>query len=52
MYKEIQQILARDMPVVNLHEMNFLTVYNAKLMDHDVSGFGAYGSFDRAWFKE
>ena len=52
MYAEIQKILARDMPVVNLHEMNFLTVYNSKLMDHDVSGFGAYGSFDRAWFKE
>ena len=52
MYREIQEILARDMPVVNLHEMNFLTVYNAKLKDHDVSGFGAYGSFDRAWFDE
>ncbi|MBX2884633.1 MAG: ABC transporter substrate-binding protein [Granulosicoccus sp.] len=52
MYKQIQEILANDMPVVNLHEMKFLTVFNSKLKDHDVSGFGAYGSFDRAWFDE
>ncbi len=51
-YKRIQEILARDMPVVNLHEMKFLTVFNSKLKDHDVSGFGAYGSFDRAWFDD
>lgn len=49
-YMKIQQILADDMPVVNLHEMKFLTVFNSKLKDHDVSGFGAYGSFDSAWF--
>ena len=24
----------------------------SKLMDHDVSGFGAYGSFDRVWFDD
>ena len=40
------------MPVVNLHEMQFLTVYNAKLKDHDTSALGAYGSFDRAWLDE
>ncbi len=52
MYKEIQEILAEDMPVVNLFEMKFLTVFNSKLKGHDVSGFGAYGSFDRVWFDE
>ena len=52
MYKEIQEILANDMPVVNLHEMKFLTVFNSKLKGHDASGFGAYGSFDRTWFDE
>ena len=52
MYQRIQEILADDMPVVNLHEMKFLTVFNSKLMDHDVSGFGAYGSFDRVWFDK
>ena len=52
MYKEIQEILANDMPVVNLFEMKFLTVFNSKLRGHDLSGFGAYGSFDRVWFDE
>jgi peptide/nickel transport system substrate-binding protein len=52
MYKQIQEILANDMPVVNLHEMKFLTVFNSKLKGHDVSGFGAYGSFDQTWFDE
>ena len=50
MYEEIQGILANDMPVVNLFEMKFLTVFNSKLKGHDLSGFGAYGSFDRVWF--
>ena len=30
MYREIQEILANDMPVVNLFEMKFLTVYQLK----------------------
>lgn len=52
MYAKIQEILANDMPVVNLHEMKFLTVFDSTLKDHDVSGFGAYGSFDQAWFDK
>lgn len=52
MYQQIQEILADDMPVVNLHEMKFLTVFNSKLKGHDVSGFGAYGSFDQTWFDD
>ena len=51
-YKDVQSILARDMPVVNLFEMQFLTVYNKKLKDHDTSALGSYGSFDRAWLDE
>ena len=35
--------------MVNLFEMEFLTVYNEKLKDHTLSAMGAYGSFDRAW---
>ncbi|MEM7670960.1 MAG: ABC transporter substrate-binding protein [Pseudomonadota bacterium] len=51
-YAEIQTILANDMPVVNLFEMEFLTVYNDKLKDHDTSALGAYGSFERAWLDD
>ncbi|MGI9523807.1 MAG: ABC transporter substrate-binding protein [Hyphomicrobiaceae bacterium] len=51
-YADIQKILADDMPVVNLFEMQFLTVYNDKLKDHDTSALGAYGSFERAWIDK
>ncbi len=51
-YGDIQKILAEDMPVVNLFEMEFLTVYNDKLKDHDTSALGAYGSFADAWLDE
>ncbi|MDW4499374.1 ABC transporter substrate-binding protein [Sulfitobacter sp. D35] len=51
-YAEVQKILAEDMPVNNLFEMEFLTVYNDKLKDHATSALGAYGSFDQAWIDE
>ncbi len=51
-YAEIQTILGEELPVVNLFEMEFLTVYNEKLKDHTVSAMGAYHSFDRAYIEE
>lgn len=51
-YGEIQTILAEDLPVINLFEMEFLTVFNPKLKDHTLSAMGAYGSFDRAWLEQ
>ena len=51
-YEGIQSILAEDLPVVNLFEMEFLTVFNNKLKDHDTSGMGSYGSFADAWLDE
>ncbi len=51
-YAQIQAILGEELPVVNLFEMEFLTVYNEKLKDHTVSAMGAYHSFDRAYLEE
>jgi len=48
-YMEIQEILARDMPVVNLFELEFLTVYNTKLKGAYGSSMGAYSSFADAY---
>ena len=48
-YNEIQTILANDMPVVNLFELEFLTVYNTKLKGAYGSAMGAYGSFREAY---
>ncbi|WP_425405201.1 ABC transporter substrate-binding protein [Hwanghaeella sp.] len=50
-YKEIQEILAADMPVVNLFEMQFLTVYNTKLKGVYGSAMGPYGSFAEGWLE-
>ncbi len=51
-YGEIQSILAEDLPVANIFEMEFLTVYNDKLKDHATSALGAYGPFDQAWIDD
>ncbi|WP_223427679.1 ABC transporter substrate-binding protein [Tateyamaria pelophila] len=51
-YAEIQSILAEDLPVANVFEMEFLTVYNDKLKDHATSALGAYGPFDRVWIEQ
>ena len=51
-YKNAQEILANDMPVVNLFEMQFLTVYNEALKDHTTSALGAYGPFEQVWLDE
>lgn len=51
-YGDIQQILAEELPVANIFEMQFLTVYNEKLKDHATSALGAYGPFDGAWIDQ
>ena len=51
-YQQIQDKLAEDMPVMNLFEMQFTTVYNEKLKDHSYSAMGPYSSFDRTWLDQ
>ena len=51
-YTEIQRILANDMPVVNLFELEFLVVYNNKLKGAYDSAMGAYGSFREAYLDD
>ena len=51
-YAEVSEILGEELPVVNLFEMQFLTVFNNKLKDHTVSAMGAYASFDKAYIEE
>ena len=48
-YLDIQKILANDMPVVNLFELEFLVVYNTKLKGAYGSAMGAYASFGDAY---
>ena len=51
-YSDIQDKLGADQPVVNLFEMQFITVFNNKLKDHDFSAMGSYSSFDRTWIDK
>ncbi|MBX2885480.1 MAG: ABC transporter substrate-binding protein [Granulosicoccus sp.] len=51
-YSQIQDKLSSDQPVVNLFEMQFTTVFNNKLKDHDFSAMGSYSSFDKTWLEE
>ena len=51
-YGQVQDILAEDMPVMNLFEMEFLNVFSDKLHGHDASALGAYGSFDQVWIEK
>ena len=50
-YKEIQQILSQDMPVVNLFELEFLVIHNKKLKGAFKSAMGPYSSFATAWLQ-
>lgn len=51
-YAEVQAKLAEDLPVINLFEMEFLTVFDKRLKDHTVSATGPYGSFYKAYLEE
>jgi peptide/nickel transport system substrate-binding protein len=51
-YHKIQDKLSADQPVVNLFELEFITVFNSKLKDHDFSAMGSYSSFDKTWLEQ
>ena len=51
-YAEVQRKLSEDLPVINLFEMEFLTVFDQRLKDHTISATGPYGSFYRAYLEE
>ena len=51
-YAEIQKILADDVPVIPLFEMDFITVQHDIVKDAVISPLGVYASFDRAWLNK
>ncbi|MCP5156154.1 MAG: ABC transporter substrate-binding protein [Ectothiorhodospiraceae bacterium] len=50
-YAEVLKIVAEEIPIIWIHEMNFPTVVNNKFADVIVSALGVYSSFDRAYMK-
>ena len=47
-YLEVQQLLVDEVPVAWLHEINFPTLYRAKLKNPISSGIGLNDSLSRA----
>jgi peptide/nickel transport system substrate-binding protein len=50
LYHEFQKLTVEAAPLVWVHELQFVTVYNKQLKDLIVSPLGLYASFDRAYF--
>jgi peptide/nickel transport system substrate-binding protein len=45
LFKEFQQIVQRDLPILNLFEMNMTTLYNKRVNNHTIGADGPYASF-------
>jgi peptide/nickel transport system substrate-binding protein len=51
-YKQAQQILAEDSPLIWLVDVQFVSVFNHKLHDHTTGPMGPYQAFDEAWLEK
>jgi peptide/nickel transport system substrate-binding protein len=49
LYQEFQKLVVEAAPLVWVHELQFVTVYNKQFKDLIVSPLGLYASFDRAY---
>jgi peptide/nickel transport system substrate-binding protein len=51
-YKEAQQILAEDSPLIWLVDVQFVSVFNRRLHDHTTGPLGTYQAFEQAWIEK
>jgi peptide/nickel transport system substrate-binding protein len=51
-YKQAQQILAEDSPLIWLVDVQFVSVFNRRLHDHTTGPLGTYQAFDKAWLEK
>ena len=51
LYDQALKIVAEEIPIIWVHEMNFPTVVNNMFADVIVSALGVYANFDRAYMK-
>ena len=52
LYHEFQKLVVEAAPLVWVHELQFVTVYNKQVKDLIVSPLGLYASFDRAYMDQ
>lgn len=50
-WRQIQKILATDLPVIPLINVKYTTVLNKRVRNFDADGFGVYGSFADLYLK-
>ena len=51
-YKKVQQILAEDVPLVPLIDVQYVSIFNKKLHDHTTGPLGTYQAFERTWLEK
>ena len=51
-YKKVQQILADDVPLIPLIDVQYVSIFNKKLHDHTTGPLGTYQAFERAWLEK
>ncbi len=51
LFAEFQRIAQDDVPVLDLFEMQFFTIYNKSVKDHTIGGDSVYGSFSTTYIE-
>lgn len=52
LYHELQKRVVEASPLVFVHELNFVTVYNKRVNNFPVSPLGLYSSMDTVWLSK
>ena len=52
LFAEMQVLAQTDLPVLDLFEVKFLTVYNTNVHDHTIGADGPYGSYADVWMEK
>lgn len=51
LFADAQRTIQTELPILNLFEMAFTTVYNRRVHNHTIGADGAYGSFAELWVE-
>ena len=51
-YHDFQKRVVEASPLVFVHELDFVTVYNKKVNNFPLSPLGLYSSFDQVWLAK
>ncbi|MGI4943194.1 MAG: ABC transporter substrate-binding protein [Janthinobacterium lividum] len=51
-YKQVQQILVEDSPLIWLVDVQYVSIFNKKLHDHTTGPLGTQQAFEQAWMDK